>query len=167
MTLTHSDRLALPLLAAGQAQKEIVHNEALMLLDMLSQPVVQSADLSAPPGSPAPGQCWIVAASPTGDWAGRAGALAAWTEAGWRFAPPGEGWSAWVADRGQVMRFDGTSWADEQVRADGYYIEGEKTVGEQQPAIADPTGGATVDGDARAAIIAVLAALRSHGLIAT
>ncbi len=33
-------RLALPLLAAGQAQKELVHNEALLRLDLVSQPVV-------------------------------------------------------------------------------------------------------------------------------
>ncbi|WP_446224971.1 hypothetical protein ACTWPB_07595 [Nocardia sp. IBHARD005] len=34
------------------------------------------------------------------------------------------------------------------------------------PAIADPTGGATVDAPARTAINAILAALRSAGIIA-
>jgi hypothetical protein len=39
-------------------------------------------------------------------------------------------------------------------------------VGPQAAAIADPDGGAVVDGEARTAIAAILAALRSHGLIA-
>ncbi len=95
MSLTQTDRIGLPLLAAGQAQKELAHNEALLLLDLVSQPVAQSADLTAPPGAPAAGQCWIVAPSASGDWAGRDGALAGWTDNGWRFAMPAEGWRAW------------------------------------------------------------------------
>ena len=45
-----SDRFALPLLHAGQAQKEITHNEALQLIDMLLHPYAESASLTAPPG---------------------------------------------------------------------------------------------------------------------
>lgn len=40
-------------------------------------------------------------------------------------------------------------------------------VGPQEAAIADPTGGATVDAEARAAVVSILDALRNHGLIAT
>jgi len=40
-------------------------------------------------------------------------------------------------------------------------------VGVQQAAIAEPSSGDTVDGEARTAIDAILAALRSHGLIAS
>lgn len=167
MTLTQTDRLGLPLLAAGQAQKEVAHNEALLLLDMLCQPAVESADLSAPPGTPEPGQCWIVAATPTGDWSGMASALAAWTGNGWRFARPAPGWRAWVADRGGAMRFDGSQWADEEARGDGYFVGGQRVLAARQAAIAEPVGGASPDAEARAAIGAILAALRQHGLIAT
>jgi hypothetical protein len=167
MTSTSTDRLGLPLLAAGQAQKELAHNEALLLLDLVSQPVAQSADLASPPGSPIAGQCWIVAASATGDWSGRDGAMAGWTDNGWRFAAPGAGWRVWVADRGQSMRFDGTAWADEDVRSDGYFVAGDRVLAGRQAAIADPAGGATIDSNARAAVTAILAALRAHGLIAT
>lgn len=44
-----TDRLRLPLLTAGQAQKEVTHNEALLLLDLLVQASVQSAGLTSPP----------------------------------------------------------------------------------------------------------------------
>jgi hypothetical protein len=35
------------------------------------------------------------------------------------------------------------------------------------PLVADPAGGTTVDAEARAAVAAILARLRTHGLIAT
>jgi hypothetical protein len=49
----------------------------------------------------------------------------------------------------------------------GYRVKGIRVVYEQQGAIADPTGGATVDTEGRAATASILAALRAHGLIAT
>lgn len=167
MTLMQSDRLALPLLAAGQAQKELAHNEALLLLDMVTQAVVESADLTAPPASPAAGQCWIVAAAASGDWAGEEGAIAGWTGSGWRFVQPGAGWRAFVADRGHATRHDGVGWIDEEMRSDGYFVAGEQVIGARQPTIANPAGGATVDSEARTTLMAILAALRMHGLIAT
>jgi hypothetical protein len=165
MPLSQTSRLALPLLAAGQAQKEVAHNEALLRLDMLAQGAVESADLATPPGAPAAGGCWIVAGSATGDWAGMEGALAGWTDNGWRFAIPGEGWRLWVADRGHAMRFDGTGWVEEPVRDDGYYVAGLRVLAGRQSAVADPAGGATIDAEARSALTALLAALRTHGLI--
>jgi hypothetical protein len=167
MTLMQTDRLGLPLMAAGQAQKELTHNEALLLLDVAAQAAVQSADLSTPPSSPAAGQCWIVAPSASGDWAGKDGALAGWTSGGWRFVMPQAGLRAWVLDRGQSMRFDGTIWVDENVRADGYFVAGDRVISARQAAITGPSGGSTIDSEARAAISAVLTALRLHGLIAT
>lgn len=167
MSLTYTDRFALPLLAAGQAQKELVHNEALLALDMVCQPVVQSADLAAPPASPTPGQCWIVADGGSGAWAGRDDALAGWSDAGWRFVSPAAGWRAWVSDRACMMRFDGADWIDEGARSDGYVIAGDQIIGARQPAIADPAGGTMVDTEARVTLLALLATLRTHGLIAS
>jgi hypothetical protein len=45
-------------------------------------------------------------------------------------------------------------------------IGGVQVVGARQPEIADQGGGATVDGEARTSIIALLVVLRNHGLIA-
>jgi hypothetical protein len=165
MSLEQTSRLGLPLLAAGQAQKEIAHNEALLRLDLLTQGAVLSADLAMPPAAPVPGACWIVAAGATGAWAGQAAALAGWTDNGWRFAAPGAGWRLWVADRGHMMRFDGAVWIDEMVRDDGMYVAGQRVLAARQAAVADPAGGATVDSEARATLAALLARLRAHGLI--
>lgn len=49
----------------------------------------------------------------------------------------------------------------------GIICSGNKVVGAQESAIADASGGATVDTEARAALNSLLAACRSHGLIGT
>lgn len=165
--MMETSRLRLPLLAAGQAQKELIHNEALGLIDLAVQACVESADLSTPPEMPVPGQCWIVAAGADQAWSDRDEALAAWTEGGWLFATPGAGWRAWVKDRGHMMHFGDAGWTDASARDDGYYVAGQQVVGARQAGIADPAGGSAPDAEARGAIAAVLAILRSHGLIAS
>lgn len=161
-----SDRFALPLLSSGQAQKEMTHNEALAIIDMLLHPHAESATLSAPPGSAAAGQCWIVAAGATGEWAGRDGELACMTSGGWRFAAPRAGMRVAVGGDGQVHAHDGSGWNADSVRPDGFYLDGERIIGHRGDAIADPAGGATIDGEARAVLALLLAAMRDHGLIA-
>ncbi len=47
-----TDRLALVLIAPGQAQKEMTHNEALARLDIMVQAVVQSVAPASVPASP-------------------------------------------------------------------------------------------------------------------
>lgn len=47
-----------------------------------------------------------------------------------------------------------------------YYIQGNRILTTQQPFIADPTGGATVDAEARTSINAILDLLAAHGLMA-
>ena len=60
--------------------------------------MVLDKDLASPPGSPSDGNRYIVAASPTGAWAGQAGKVAAWQDGAWAFHAPRTGWLAWVAD---------------------------------------------------------------------
>lgn len=160
-----SARFALPFLHAAQAQKEVFHNEALMLLDLLTHMRVESATVASPPASPAMGQCWLVPAGGGGDWSGREGQIAAWTEGGWRFLAAVEGMRVLVVDTGVTqLRLPG-GWTVENARPDGYYVGGDKVVGARQSAIAEPAGGSVADSECRAAVNAVLSALRAHGLI--
>ena len=55
---------------------------------------------------------------------------------------------------------------DAEVRADGLYQGGIRVVGAQGGAIMSPSGGGLVDAESRAAIDAILAMLRLHGMIA-
>lgn len=159
-------RLKLPLLHAGQAQKEIDHNEALAVLDIAVQPVVVAIGLDIPPEGPAEGACWIVGSEPVGDWSGQGGALAGWTAGGWRFVAPRPGMTVTREADGVTARYTGAGWVIGEVHATAVRIAGDRVLGARQPAIDEPTGGGMVDIEARTALVAVLAALRGHGLIA-
>lgn len=159
-------RLALPLLQAGQAQKELSHNESLIRIDIAAQGAALAAGANLPPDDPAEGDCWILGDAPQNAWAGRAGHIASWTRAGWRFVEPCEGMRFWiVADRAFAL-FSQGRWA--AGRSYGrLFVEGLQVVGPRAAAITEPTGGATVDAEARTSIASILEALRTHGLLGT
>jgi len=48
-------RLSLPLLQAGQAQKEALHNEAITILDAMTGGLIETIGDNAPPPCP----CWV------------------------------------------------------------------------------------------------------------
>lgn len=106
-------KLQMPELVVGQAGKELTHNQALAVLDQLAQAVVVDKDLTAPPGSPANGSMYIVAAGATGAWAGQSGKLAYWltTVAAWTFITPSDGWSVWVTDEAVRYERKAGAWA--------------------------------------------------------
>ena len=145
-TMPATPRLALPLLAVAQAQKEVTHNEALTLIDALLHAAVEAGPVDAPPANPAEGQCWIVGTDPAGAWTGQEDAIAIYTGGGWRFAPPREGMRATRLADGVMLRFDGGLWA--------------------APAtIVAPSGGSTIDSEARSAISTLILHLAAQGLL--
>ena len=113
--MAETSRLKLPLLAAAQAQKHVTHNEALTALDTLVQASVIDKDLATPPGSPAEGDCYIVAGSPTGTWTGWANRIARFIDGAWRSYIPREGWQAFVEDEAVLYVFDGAAWGSLEV----------------------------------------------------
>lgn len=83
-------RIAMPELALNQASKEITHNEALAIIDVL---MTQTFDgiLGTPPGSPANGRVVLVAHSgTTGVFVGHEDELAYWltAAAAWQYINP-------------------------------------------------------------------------------
>jgi hypothetical protein len=139
----------------------------LQALDVIVAAAVEGPPLAAPPASPAIGACYIVGASPSGAWAGKAQNLAAYTSGGWRFVVPRDGLNAYVKSSGVTAAFRGTAWVMGDVSGTQVSIDGVKVVGVRGAAIAGPSGGATVDAEARTAVGLILAALRAHGMIAT
>jgi hypothetical protein len=128
---------------------------------------VEEPPRAAPPASPAPGSCYLIAANPSGAWAGHADELAAFTVAGWRFIVPVEGMSAFVRDSGLRASFRSGGWEIGVVNASALSVGGQQVVGSQRPPIAAPAGGSSVDAECRNALEQILTALRGHGLIGT
>ena len=112
--MSDTTHLNLPLLSADQAQKHVTHNEALILLDHAIHLAVISRLLAAPPGTPAEGDRYLIAASATGAWTGHDGELGFYQDGVWRFAEPKSGWRLWAIDEEKFLVFDGTLWRDLQ-----------------------------------------------------
>ncbi len=105
-----TSRLSLPLIAAGQAQKHITMNEALLSLDALAHLAVERADLTAPPAMPGEGAQYIVGLPGEGDWAGRDHQVAIWRDGGWRFQAPTSGMLAWTKEDTALLVYDAAAW---------------------------------------------------------
>ncbi|AWN35031.1 DUF2793 domain-containing protein [Methylobacterium radiodurans] len=108
MSTTHN--LALPLIAAAQAQKHVTHNEALGLLDALVQIACLDKDRPAPPPAPAEGDRYLVPAAPDGAWTGLAGQIACFQDGVWIGLAPRPGWLAYLVDEGEAYLFTGAGW---------------------------------------------------------
>jgi len=137
-------RLALPLLFAGQAQKEFTVNEAHARIDALLHPAIEG-EVNDPPGFPADGECWLAGGTPTGAWDGHAGELACYEAGTWLFVAPRDGMRLLDRSTGQVKLYRG-GW-------------------NAPSAPAAPAGGSTVDAQARAAIAALLDVLAEAGIL--
>lgn len=136
-------RYGLPLLFAGQSQKEFYVNEAHALTDALLHPACEG-EAADPPATPAEGETWLVGAAATGDWAGADGKVASRQSGNWLFAAPADGMRMFDRSTGQILLHRG---------------------GWQRPsAPAAPAGGTTVDAEARAALADLITALASAGI---
>lgn len=141
---SRTPRLDMPLLFAGQAQKEGFVNETTARIDALLHGAIE-AEIATPPVLPIDGQCWLVGASPTGDWSGHVGKIAARQAGNWLFFSARDGMKLLNRATGQEIRYK-AGW---QIAA--------------RPAA--PAGGTTIDSEARSAIAAILASLTTAGTI--
>jgi hypothetical protein len=158
-------RFALPFILPGQAQKEVFHNEALALVDAALHACVEGDPTDVIPSGPVPGESWIVGAGAAAEWAGHADNLATWTDSGWRFVAPVRGMTVWNVDAGYRLHWTGTAWSDGKWPAAALTVGGQQVVGPRLESISSPSGGTIIDAEARAAVNAVIVALRTHGLI--
>ena len=72
----------------------------------------------------------------------------------------------WVGADALTARFTGGNWVAGEATCAHLVVGGNRVVGPRQTAIATPSGGAVRDAESRAALAAILTALRTHGLIA-
>lgn len=142
---SRTPRFDLPLLFAGQAQKEAFVNESQARIDALLHGAIEG-ELGAPPATPADGLNWLIASGASGEWAGKSGQIAARQAGNWLYVQPRDGMRILNKATGQNIRFTGTWLAPSRPTA--------------------PSGGAVVDAEARAAVVAVIACLTVAGVVA-
>ena len=100
-------KLQMPELSVGQAGKELTHNQAINIIDQMTQVVVISRTVTSAPASPANGDLYLVPDSGvSGVWAANQGDFAFWlTSIGvWTYVTPRDGWSIYVTDALAVYR---------------------------------------------------------------
>jgi hypothetical protein len=139
-----SPRLGLPLLYAGQAQKEAFVNEAHARLDACVHCTIEGV-AATPPASPADGSNWLVAPSASGDWTGQDGRLAARQAGNWLFFDAFDGLRIFNRATGQFSHYAG-AW---QVPA----------------AVSLSQDGTTIDIQARAVLANLVSALQTAGVL--
>ena len=106
-------RLGATELVEGQAIPETTVNEQIRVVEQgANQFFFKDRDLATPPGSPADGDCYLVAGSPTGAWAGQAGNIAFYLSTAWVFLTVKEGMTAYIADEDVIVSYNGAAWVD-------------------------------------------------------
>ncbi|MEW4468369.1 DUF2793 domain-containing protein [Parasphingorhabdus sp. JC815] len=146
MTTLETSRFGLPLLAVGQAHKELFHNDALLLLDFLINPVVKAVTNDPDILQPVEGDCWLVGTAPVSGWSGKAGRIAGWSGGGWHFIKPQESMRIIISGSNSPAIYRNAVWHfPSQIDA--------------------PTGGTTIDPEARLAIDSILDLLRRAGIL--
>tara|TARA_R110002033_G_scaffold48042_1_gene93771 strand:+ start:21131 stop:21580 length:450 start_codon:yes stop_codon:yes gene_type:complete len=147
MALLETARFKIPLLAAGQAHKELFHNEALARIDFLLHPIVQAIETDPAAIVPVAGQSWLVGPEATDEWLDQDDKIAGWTGNGWLFISPLP-----------MMRIYVESASSFAVYRESWHLSGE---------IAGPAGGSVIDAEARAAIESILLALTGNGILSS
>lgn len=72
---------------------------------------IKDRDLATPPATPAAGDTYIVAATPTGAWVGHAGHVAIWNGTAWVFGTPRLGWVAYIEDEEKLTAYKAAGWS--------------------------------------------------------
>ena len=116
-------RFEFPEITSGQAQKEVVHNEGLWMMDGLLNCAVESRLDESPPSSYSEGELWLIpdVSAAGGDWGGHEGEIAHYFNSAWYFYTPVEGQRIWVKDEDIFLVFDGAAWQDFPTDFDAFH----------------------------------------------
>lgn len=140
---SETSAFSLPLLFAGQAQKEFFINQSISMIDAVLQFAVVSSQPD-PASDPAEGSCYRITAPSTGEWSGHEDELAMRIGDAWVFVSPHSGLRVF----------------DRETRSNVYYDSGWHSATE--PAV--PSGGGVVDSDLRQTVAELIEALRLIGV---
>lgn len=103
--MANTPNLALPLIAASQAQKHVTANEAFLGLDALAQ--LSAIGIANTPTGASDGDTYILDTAPSGAFAsGTPDDVAAYYNGEWTFYTPREGWIAYRQDAGKFYGYN-------------------------------------------------------------
>lgn len=136
-------RFALPLIYSAQAQKEMFVNEAMSRADAMMHCAIEGT-VTAPPTSATDGENWLIGTGGSEDFAGHDGEIACRQEGQWLFFTLSDGMRIFDREMGQQRLFL-KEWREAQQAG-------------------SPSGGATIDAEARAAINEIITGLQNAGI---
>jgi hypothetical protein len=116
MSISYGPRRGLLIAALTGEQFDVDFRTFLRGIDALMMCAVANMATSAPPGSPANGDAYVVATGGTGAWDGFDGAIAIWTTDnpdagdGWEFYPATPGMLVYSVADAALFLYDGTAW---------------------------------------------------------
>lgn len=120
-------RLALPMIQPSQAQKHVTHNDALLILDVATQLVVQDFEAITPPASPDDGALYALGSTPQDVWTDQGGKLALWWDGQWRFFDPQDGWRAGLSGSAEIFVRHSGAWVSQEIVTDNLEAVGVNT----------------------------------------
>ena len=110
MNASTTPRLNLPFLQAGQALKNITHNEALQRLDTGLYLSCDDMNANTLPPTAEAGTAIILSDTPEANFSKRMGQIAVFVNGSWAWFSPTPGWTIWD-NMGQTLRvFNGEDW---------------------------------------------------------
>lgn len=122
--MTTSPDLGIPFIDQSQGTPEVTHNEALLLLQAMTNGVIDRG-VNTPAVGPTIGDAYIIGSAPTGAWAGRANCVTIWSGTAWDFIPGEtsagtpitmgsrqEGIRIWVRDENTLYVWTGAAWTN-------------------------------------------------------
>jgi hypothetical protein len=112
--MSNTPQLGLPLLDAAQAQKHVTVNDALVRIDAHSQLRFSGIDVNTPASAPVDGETYALGSVPVNAWAGYAGQVAVFSNGGWVFAQPAQGWVGFDLNTDRSVRYLDNVWISDQ-----------------------------------------------------
>ena len=109
--MTNSVKHSLPYISVGQSQKEVTHNEALAILDILLAGVCSSIE-TGPPATSDGLVVLVAASSTTGAFVGKENKIAYYltSAAAWAYSTPVTGQTINVTSTNTTYRYSGSAW---------------------------------------------------------
>lgn len=132
--MANSPDFGIPWIDSGQAQPDVTHNIALLVIQAMLSGALDRG-INTPPGSPTTGDVYIIGSAPVaGAWSGRANCVAIWDGAAWRFVPGNtsagtpitmgarqEGMRLWVSDENTYYKWGGSAWVADWLEGSATY----------------------------------------------